>query len=197
MPSEWKKTSIYGCYFRDMPSHSDSRGTISKLYGEIEGKGRLPSMIRWSETIQTESQAGVIRGLHVPRSSHKGWKLSSCVSGDVNDVILDLRNDSPTYLKSESRKLTPGICQVLIAPGVAHAIESISKSVITYFTELPFKDAREICITPNVLDLWEILPVDRKISSKDQFGVSDLNKLGETFSLVSEIRDIVKEVERR
>jgi len=194
--NEWQKTTIYGCYFREIPSFSDSRGTISKLYGEIQDKGRLPSTISWSETIQTESRSGVIRGLHVPSSSHKGWKLSSCVSGDVNDVLFDLRNDSPTYLKFESRKLTPGKCQVLIAPGVAHAIESISNSVITYFTELTFKDAREICITPEILDLWEILPVNRNISSKDKVGISDLNNLGMTLSLVSEIRDIVKEVEK-
>lgn len=195
MPSEWKKTSIYGCFFREIPSHSDIRGTISKLHGKIQDRGKLPSIIQWSETIQTESQAGVIRGLHVPNGSKKGWKLSSCVSGKVNDVLLDLRSDSPTYLKSESRKLTPGKIQVLVAPGVAHGIESINNSIITYFTELTFEDAKEVSIDPSVLDLWEVPQMERLISSKDQNGISDLNKIGFSFSLLNEIREIVKEVE--
>ena len=195
MPSEWNKTSIYGCFFREIPSYSDIRGTISKLHGEIQDHGRLPSIIKWSEVIQTKSNSGVIRGLHVPSSSKIGWKLSSSVSGHVNDVLLDLRKDSPTYLMSESRKLIPGKTQVLVAPGVAHAVESISDSIITYFTELTFEDAKEFSIDPSVLDLWEIPPIERIISSKDQNGISDLNKIDYSLLLLNEIRDIVKEVE--
>jgi len=196
MPSNWKKTSIYGCYFREIPTYSDNRGSIHKLYGEMQDKGNTPTIIRWSEAIQTESRAGVIRGLHVPGGSVEGWKLSSCAVGHVNDVLLDLRRNSPTYLNSESRKLTAGSCQVLIAPGVAHAIESISDSIITYFTELTFKDAQEISINPRVLNLWELSLEDRIISKKDEDGITEISYLKEMFSLTNEIRKIAQELEK-
>lgn len=68
---------------------------------------------------------GVIRGLHFQNAPHAQAKIVRCIKGTVDDVAVDLRKGSPTYLKwvmvelsEENRK------QLYIPEGFAHGVIS-------------------------------------------------------------------------
>ena len=49
--------------------------------------------------ISTNTRAGTVRGMHFQRAPHAEVKLVRCVKGAIYDVIVDMREDSPTYLR--------------------------------------------------------------------------------------------------
>lgn len=73
--------------------------------------------------------AGVIRGLHFQNNPHAQAKIVRCIKGCVDDVAVDLRKGSPTYLQwvmvelsEENRK------QLYIPKGFAHGVISRTES---------------------------------------------------------------------
>lgn len=85
--------------------HHDKRGQFQEIFHK-EKAAELSAY--WSETdwgqqvSLSNSKAGVVRGIH--RTPYP--KYVACVSGTVYDVIVDLREDSPTYLNWNGRWLT-------------------------------------------------------------------------------------------
>ena len=73
----------------------DERGFFEELYNEA--KFEIPITESWKQINLAESKSDTLRGIHC--SNHA--KFVSCIKGEVYDVIVDLRPDSPTYLKSQ------------------------------------------------------------------------------------------------
>lgn len=174
----WNATEIPGVYKRNLPKFIDNRGSIEKLIGNFDSDS-FPE-IHWRETMITRSKKGVVRGFHVPISQSEGWKIITCVEGEIDDLTLDLRFDSPTYrfiqkinLKSSDPR------QILIAPGIAHGIQSITESMIVYSTELQNHKAQEISINPNCYENWSVDLSLCVLSEKDKRAVA-LGKIPKT-----------------
>jgi len=70
----------------------------------------------------SRSQRNTIRGLHAQRQHPQG-KLERVLSGSIFDVVVDIRRDSPTYLKWISVELSAdNFRQIYVPPGFAHGI---------------------------------------------------------------------------
>jgi dTDP-4-dehydrorhamnose 3,5-epimerase len=70
----------------------------------------------------SRSQRNTIRGLHAQRLHPQG-KLVRVLSGAILDVVVDIRRDSPTYLKWISVELSAdNFHQIYVPPGFAHGI---------------------------------------------------------------------------
>jgi dTDP-4-dehydrorhamnose 3,5-epimerase len=70
----------------------------------------------------SRSQRNTIRGLHAQRQHPQG-KLMRVLSGAILDVVVDIRRDSPTYLKWISVELSAdNFRQIYVPPGFAHGI---------------------------------------------------------------------------
>lgn len=73
------------------------------------------------EQYYTTSETGVLRGFHfqLPPSDHA--KLIYCMSGEIFDVVLDLRRGSPSYLKHATERLSASTASLMFIPsGLAH-----------------------------------------------------------------------------
>ena len=72
----------------------------------------------------------VRRGIHISKYA----KLLTCVTGVVYDVVIDMRQESATYLKWAAVILTDTNCrQLLVPPGCGHAYYSLQEhSIVVY-----------------------------------------------------------------
>ena len=80
------------------------------------------------------NKKNVLRGFHLQEKPFEQSKLIQCVHGEVFDVIVDTRKDSPTYAKWFGIKLTPKSKTTLYIPkGCAHAFLSLKENSILYY----------------------------------------------------------------
>ena len=77
--------------------HKDDRGYFVERFNEKKFKD-LGLDISFVQDNHSKSKPGVLRGLHYQVGPSQG-KLVSCVSGEIQDVAVDIRPESPTYKK--------------------------------------------------------------------------------------------------
>lgn len=117
-------TPILGVMVIETTPFTDPRGAFSRLYCECElapiiGNRRIVQ-INHSRT----ASVGAIRGMHFQRPPHAEMKFVRCLKGSVWDVAVDLRTNSPTYLKWHAEELTPENTRMLAIPeGCAHGFQ--------------------------------------------------------------------------
>lgn len=106
-------------------THQDPRGIFSRWFCQEELKAvwgkRSVAQINYSQT----RQVGAVRGLHFQRPPQAEAKLVRCIQGRVWDVAVDLRPQSPTFLRWQGVKLAPqGEVQAVLVPeGCAHGFQ--------------------------------------------------------------------------
>ena len=118
------KTPILGLVVVETTPHLDSRGAFARLYCEQE----LTSLIGQRRIVQINhsrtATTGAVRGLHYQYLPHTEMKLVRCLKGLVWDVAVDLRPDSPTFLRWHAEELTPTKPRMMVIPeGFAHGFQ--------------------------------------------------------------------------
>lgn len=119
-------TQLEGLFVVETSPHIDSRGAFSRLYCEKE----LSAVVGHRRILQINhshtATAGTVRGLHFQRPPHAEMKLVRCLKGQVWDVAVDLRENSPTFLHWHAEELTPGNARMMVIPeGFAHGFQVI------------------------------------------------------------------------
>ncbi|GAA3668990.1 MULTISPECIES: dTDP-4-dehydrorhamnose 3,5-epimerase [Acetobacter] len=119
-------TALSGVFMLLPVVRKDERGSFTKLY-HADCFARMGMNRPIVEQYVTTSHKGVLRGLHFQKPPHDHDKLVTCLSGEVLDVVLDLRRQSPTYghhcclrLSGEQRM------QVFVPSGCAHGFYTLS-----------------------------------------------------------------------
>jgi dTDP-4-dehydrorhamnose 3,5-epimerase len=129
-----------GCFLLSGYSSFDNRGTFVKHFSSIDFSG-LDLNTDWHEYLVTKTdKMGTFRGLHLQVGSGATHKLVTCLSGAVYDVLLDLREESPSYLKWIGFELESDSNQsIYIPPGVAHGFQSLKpNTLMSYLISKPF-----------------------------------------------------------
>ena len=123
---EITKTEIDGVYILEPKVFRDDRGYFFESYSKKEFN-KLIGDIEFVQDNQSQSVKGVIRGLHFQRPPYSQAKLVRCVKGEVMDVAVDLRKNSPTYGKYVSILLSEENHREFFIPkGFAHGFEVLS-----------------------------------------------------------------------
>jgi len=120
------KTSIDGLLIIEPQVFADPRGMFYEVYSESRYKEHgIPRFVQDNHSV---SKKGVLRGLHYQVNSGQD-KLVRVTQGEVFDVAVDIRKQSPTYGKwwglslSETNNL-----QLYIPVGFAHGFSVLSES---------------------------------------------------------------------
>jgi dTDP-4-dehydrorhamnose 3,5-epimerase len=89
---------------------------------------------------QSKSKKGVIRGLHYQNPPFTQSKLIQVIKGNILDVIVDIRTDSPTFGQYYSIELNgTNKKQLFIPKGFAHGFITLSKDAIfQYYVDKPY-----------------------------------------------------------
>ena len=84
----------------------------------------------------SKSSIGVLRGLHYQLNPYAQGKLVRCISGEIFDVAVDIRINSPTFGKYVGEFLSSeNFLQLWIPEGFAHGFLTISeKAEVVYKT---------------------------------------------------------------
>ena len=91
-----KTCKIQGCLELQPKIFADNRGKFVKVFHE-QAFGNLGLETNFVEEYYSISNKNVIRGLHFQLPPMDHVKMVYCVQGEVMDVVVDLRVDSPTY----------------------------------------------------------------------------------------------------
>jgi len=96
------QTPIQGVAVVDLVPHLDERGFFARSFcqDEFTEHELLPMVAQCN--ISYNHVAGTLRGMHFQVAPATEAKLVRCISGAIIDQIVDLRADSPTYLRHVS-----------------------------------------------------------------------------------------------
>jgi len=144
------ETALSGVYLLQRKALADPRGFLSRVFCAeemVEAGWRKPvAQINHTGTVH----AGTVRGLHLQAAPHAEMKLVSCLRGAVWDVAVDLRPDSPTYLRWHAQQLSADNQLALMIPeGCAHGFQSLSDgSELLYCHSAPYMGHAERGVHP-------------------------------------------------
>jgi dTDP-4-dehydrorhamnose 3,5-epimerase len=118
--------SVAGSYLVEPEPVEDARGFFARTFcrDEFESHGLNPELVQCS--VSFNRQRGTLRGLHYQKPPHAEAKLVRCTAGAIHDVVLDLRPDSPSYLRWEGLELNAGNRRAVYIPeGCAHGFMTL------------------------------------------------------------------------
>ncbi len=128
-----RSTVLSGCVELHPSVHHDERGTFVKLFqaSSFEALGLAGD---WKELFYSVTARGVVRGLHFQVPPADQTKLVSCLSGEVFDVVVDVRCGSPSYGGFHVSRLngTDGT-SVLVPSGFAHGFAALTDGAVVVY----------------------------------------------------------------
>lgn len=130
----------------------DSRGFLSRMFcaEELASAGWAKPIAQINLTMT--ARKGTVRGMHFQHPPHAEMKLVNCLRGAVWDVAVDLRRDSPTFLKWHAQELSAENRRSLLIPeGFAHGFQALTEDCeLLYFHSMPYASGSESAL--NALD---------------------------------------------
>jgi dTDP-4-dehydrorhamnose 3,5-epimerase len=150
----------------------DERGFFLETFEQKRYQEMLGIELNFVQDNHSRSQKGVLRGLHFQKENPQG-KLVRVVRGEVFDVAVDIRKDSPTYGKWVGVTLTEeNKTQLWIPPGLAHGFAVLSDIADFEYKCTNYYDPKsEGCLLwndPTVNISWPIS--NPLLSAKDKLG---------------------------
>jgi len=164
---------IEGAWLAESPIWKDDRGFFREWFVSEEVKTATGQDFGIEQANISLSSAGTLRGIHYSIAPHGQAKWITCVSGSMQDVIVDIRPDSKTFgqwvdveLKGDSGKA------VFISEGLGHGFLALEENTaVAYLVSTPFSPTDEFEINPLDQKIginWGMPLIDLKISDKDK-----------------------------
>ncbi len=152
---------------------ADARGSFTVTWS-AEALASVQIFTRFVQDNESVSTRGVLRGLHVQRPTAQG-KLIRCVVGEVCDILVDVRPESPSFGRWVGVMLSEARAEAIWAPpGLAHGFLTLSeRSVLQYKVDSPYVPAEERVLAwddPEVDIAWPLQRAAPILSDRDRAG---------------------------
>jgi dTDP-4-dehydrorhamnose 3,5-epimerase len=166
----FSETAVQDAFVVDLEPRSDQRGFYARTFcaREFEAHGLSPAVAQGG--LSYNRRRGTLRGMHYQVAPAAEAKLVRCVGGAILDVIVDLRPDSPTYLRHVAVELSVANRRALYVPPLcAHGFQTLTDDAeVSYQMSEFYAPAQERGVRyddPALGIAWP-LPVS-EISAKD------------------------------
>lgn len=119
---------LSGIHLIEVDYLCDERGFFARSYctKELSAAGIDAPIAQCN--ISSNTQKGIIRGLHYQKAPFEEGKIVRCTKGKIFDVCVDLRPDSDTYCQWLGFELTEDNHKALYIPkGFAHGFQTLSE----------------------------------------------------------------------
>ncbi|GAA4456087.1 dTDP-4-dehydrorhamnose 3,5-epimerase [Nibrella saemangeumensis] len=164
-----RQTSLEGLIELIPRVFEDERGSFFESYNKplFASLGLSMEFVQDNQSFSTK---GVLRGLHFQREPYAQGKLVRVIAGQVLDVAVDLREDSPTFGQHEAFLLDAKINNMVYIPeGFAHGFVALEDSIFSYKCTNVYNKTAESGLIWNDPDLNIDWGIDSPIvSEKDQ-----------------------------
>lgn len=131
---QFQETKIPGVYIIELEKRADERGFFARgwCWREFEDNGLCNRLVQMN--ISSNRHKHTLRGFHYQAEPYQEDKLLRCTQGGVFDVLLDLRPDSPTFMRHITVELTAANYRMLLVPkGCANAFLTLrDETEVTY-----------------------------------------------------------------
>jgi dTDP-4-dehydrorhamnose 3,5-epimerase len=120
-------TQLNGAYILELDRKCDDRGYFARTWcrRELEQAGLNASLVQCS--VSYNLHRGTLRGMHWQAPPYAEVKIVRCTRGAIWDVIIDLRPESPTYMRHLGVELTADSGRALYVPeGMAHGFVTLA-----------------------------------------------------------------------
>jgi|TARA_R110002110_G_scaffold46388_21_gene140264 dTDP-4-dehydrorhamnose 3,5-epimerase len=166
------ETNLSGCLILEPNLFHDERGYFFESFNRRFFNEAIGEEVDFIQDNQSFSKRGALRGLHFQKGEFSQAKLVRVIQGEVLDIVVDIRQGSPTFgrnfsivLSEENKK------QLFIPRGFAHGFAVLSKEAqFFYKCDNYYNKASEGGIAYNdpVLNIdWNLDKEDIIVSEKD------------------------------
>lgn len=135
---------LAGAYRIELQLIADQRGAFARRFCAETFRARGLESDFVQRSVSYNRHAGTLRGMHFQAPPHLEAKLVRCTRGAIFDVIVDLRDGSPTYGRWHGEELSAENRSMLYIPkGFAHGFQSLVNNVEVDYEITPayFADA--------------------------------------------------------
>ena len=165
-----KKTILNGVHIVEVEPLRDDRGEFARIFCDQKLQGILNGRTIKQINRSITRKLGAIRGLHFQYAPYAEIKIVRCLKGRVFDVAVDLRMNSPTFLKWVGIELSPKNNNAIVIPeGCAHGFQVLDEdSELLYLHSAPYSPIAEGAVRfdePLVSISWPITPTE--VSQRD------------------------------
>lgn len=181
------KTAIPEVLIFEPKVFGDARGFFMESFNQRIFEEAVGRKVEFVQDNHSKSSQGVLRGLHYQLAPHAQGKLVRCAVGEVFDVAVDIRENSPTLgqwvgvnLSAENKR------QLWIPEGFAHGFLTLSETAeFLYKTTTYYMPAMEAGIK------WDDPDLNIEWPSHGELLVSDKDKILQSFSdVVSNFKNL-------
>ncbi|HED16816.1 MAG TPA: dTDP-4-dehydrorhamnose 3,5-epimerase [Gammaproteobacteria bacterium] len=175
------KTKIHDLLIIEPAVFGDQRGFFFESYNQKVFREKIGLDVNFVQDNHSRSVKNVLRGLHYQVKQSQG-KLVRVVAGEVYDVAVDIRKNSPTFGEWEGVHLSAENKKMLWMPaGFAHGFLVLSETAeFLYKTTDYYAPEYERCLA------WDDETLNISWPIKGQPELSDKDKLGMKLSEVAE-----------
>jgi dTDP-4-dehydrorhamnose 3,5-epimerase len=133
------ETALKGAYVVDLKRIEDERGFFARAFCQNEFKAnQLTPNVAQINTAFSRKR-GTVRGMHFQKAPWEEAKLVRCTRGAIYDVIVDLRQGSPTRGHWLGVELTEENRKMVFAPeGFAHGYQTLVERTEIYYQTSQF-----------------------------------------------------------
>jgi dTDP-4-dehydrorhamnose 3,5-epimerase len=131
---QFTASRIPGAWVIDISPIRDERGffAMTWLPDELRERGMNPALAQCN--LAFNHTRGTLRGMHFQKAPHAQAKIVRATRGALLDVIVDLREDSPTFKQWDAVELTADNRRMLYMPeGIAHGYLTLTDDVEAYY----------------------------------------------------------------
>lgn len=168
------KTEIPDVLIFEPKVFGDERGFFMESFNQKAFEEAVGRKVEFVQDNHSKSRKGVLRGLHYQKAPFAQGKLVRCVVGEVYDVAVDIRPESPTFSKWVGVNLSAeNQRQLWIPEGFAHGFLVLSEvAEFMYKTNNYYQPSCESGVLWNDPQLnidWDVQGIEHyNLSAKDQ-----------------------------
>lgn len=130
----FEPTPLANAFLIHPEPRTDARGLFARAFCAQEFGAQGLETVFVQANISTNSHAGTVRGMHFQRAPHAEVKLVRCIKGAVYDVIVDMREGSPSYRRWFGAELSENNGAAMYVPkGFAHGYQALSDGAAVFY----------------------------------------------------------------